>query len=84
MYKDSHQAFPGIGAAIARNLASKGASLVLGYTRDDSAEPTTKFCNELESSQGINALGVQADSGSFYDFYHLFPLPCFIECFRYV
>ena len=51
----------GIGAAIARNLASKGASLVLGYTSDKSAEPTTNLCNELESSHGINALGVQAD-----------------------
>lgn len=64
MHKDSHRSSPGIGAAIARNLASKGASLVLGYASDKSAELTTKICNELESSHGINALGVQADSES--------------------
>ncbi|KAL2041069.1 hypothetical protein N7G274_006013 [Stereocaulon virgatum] len=54
----------GIGAAIARNLASKGASLILGYTSDSSAEPTAKLASSLESSHGISVLAVQADMGN--------------------
>lgn len=54
----------GIGAAIARNLASKGASLVLGYTSDSSSKITSDLSSELEQSHGIRALGVQADMGN--------------------
>ena len=54
----------GIGAAIARNLASKGASLVLGYTSDKSEEITNKLAKELQDSHGITVLGVQADMGN--------------------
>ena len=54
----------GIGAAIARNLASKGASLILNYTSDKSGEITTNLANALESAYNINALGVQADLGN--------------------
>ncbi|MCJ1454969.1 hypothetical protein MMC28_005322 [Mycoblastus sanguinarius] len=53
----------GIGAAIARNLASKGASLVLGYTSDSSAEMSSNLASSLESSHGINTLAIQADIG---------------------
>lgn len=53
----------GIGTAIARNLASKGASLVLGYTSDSSSEPTANLADSLESSHGISSLTVQADMG---------------------
>ena len=53
----------GIGAAIARNLAAKGASLVLGYTSDKSAEATDKLAAELKETYSINAIGVQADMG---------------------
>ncbi|KAK4697157.1 L-xylulose reductase, partial [Lecanoromycetidae sp. Uapishka_2] len=54
----------GIGAAVAKNLASKGASLVLGYTSDSSAEPSSKLASTLENENGINALVVQADMGN--------------------
>ncbi|KAJ4514870.1 hypothetical protein HRR83_003212 [Exophiala dermatitidis] len=51
----------GIGAAIARNLASKGCSLLLVYTSDSSTEPTNAFCSELASEYGILCVPVQAD-----------------------
>jgi len=54
----------GIGAAIARNLASKGASLVIGYNSDRSADITSKLAVELKQSHGINVLSVQADMGN--------------------
>lgn len=54
----------GIGAAIARSLSSKGASLVLGYTTDKSEEPTNTLCKELEQNFEISAIGVQADMGN--------------------
>jgi 3-oxoacyl-[acyl-carrier protein] reductase len=54
----------GIGAAIARNLANKGASLILGYTSDSSAEPSNKLASTLENEHRINALAVQADMGN--------------------
>ena len=56
--------FSGIGAAIARNLARKGASLVLGYTSDSSTEPSTTFASSLENDHSIKALAVQADLGN--------------------
>lgn len=54
---------PGIGAAIARNLASKGASVVLNYTSDSSTERTSALSSSLESAHSIKALPVQADMG---------------------
>ncbi|KAI9835561.1 MAG: hypothetical protein M1819_002012 [Sarea resinae] len=54
----------GIGAAIARNLASKGASLVLNYTSDKSTETTEALAEELQREHGINAITVQADLGT--------------------
>ncbi|KAF2840660.1 NAD(P)-binding protein [Patellaria atrata CBS 101060] len=54
----------GIGAAICRNLAGKGCSLVMNYTSDSSAEPATKLAEELQESEGIKAITVQADMGS--------------------
>lgn len=53
----------GIGAAIARNFAKKGASLVIGYTSDSSAEISSQLASSLESAHGIKALAVQADMG---------------------
>ena len=53
----------GIGASIALRLASKGASLILGYTSDSSSEPTAKLASSLESSHNIKAIAVQADMG---------------------
>jgi len=52
---------PGIGAAIAENLANKGASVVLNYTSDSSTKPTEDLANYLQSTYNINALPVQAD-----------------------
>lgn len=54
----------GIGAAIAKNLANKGASLILGYTSDSSAAPSNKLASTLGNEHGINALAVQADMGN--------------------
>ncbi|KAL6714988.1 hypothetical protein ACLMJK_007248 [Lecanora helva] len=54
----------GIGAAIARNLATKGASLILGYTSDKSTKQTTELASSLKSSHCVNVLAVQADMGN--------------------
>lgn len=53
----------GIGAAIAQNLASKGASLVLNYTSDGSASLTKDLSEALSAGYGIQCLVVQADVG---------------------
>jgi NAD(P)-dependent dehydrogenase (short-subunit alcohol dehydrogenase family) len=54
----------GIGAETCRNLASKGASLVINYTSDSSAEKTQTLAKELEEQHGIRCLPVQADMGT--------------------
>ncbi|KAL3424467.1 short chain dehydrogenase [Phlyctema vagabunda] len=54
----------GIGAAIAQNLASKGASLVLNYTSDSSAQITQDLSDGLSAEYGITCLIVQADMGT--------------------
>ena len=54
----------GIGAAIAKNLASKGCSLVLNYTSDSSSSPIEKLVSDLETQQNVRAISVQADMGS--------------------
>jgi len=54
----------GIGAAITKNLASKGATLILNYTSDSSAKPTETLAAELKEEYGIATLPVQADLGS--------------------
>lgn len=54
----------GIGAAIARNLASKGCNLVLNYTSDSSTKITEELAAELEAEHGIQAVIVQANMGS--------------------
>ncbi|KIX95954.1 uncharacterized protein Z520_08209 [Fonsecaea multimorphosa CBS 102226] len=51
----------GIGAAIARNLAAKGCSLLLVYTSDSSTEPTHALCKELSEAHDILCFPVQAD-----------------------
>jgi NAD(P)-dependent dehydrogenase (short-subunit alcohol dehydrogenase family) len=52
---------PGIGAAIARNLAAKGCNLLLVYTSDSSTEPTQALCEELSREHSIVCKPVQAD-----------------------
>src|SRR5947199_10823166 len=51
----------GIGAAVARNLASKGCSLLLVYTSDSSTAPIHTLCEELASAYGVRCVPVQAD-----------------------
>jgi NAD(P)-dependent dehydrogenase (short-subunit alcohol dehydrogenase family) len=51
----------GIGAAVARNLAAKGCSLLLVYTSDSSTAPTQALCEELTSAHSIRCVSVQAD-----------------------
>ncbi|EGP82974.1 uncharacterized protein MYCGRDRAFT_101794 [Zymoseptoria tritici IPO323] len=54
----------GIGAAICENLASKGCSLIMNYTSDDSAKITGELAKSLEEKHSITCLPVQADLGS--------------------
>lgn len=54
----------GIGAAIARNLASKGCHLVLNYTSESSTKVTEDLAAQLQSEYDIQAVPVQANMGS--------------------
>lgn len=54
----------GIGVAIAHNLASKGANLVLNYTSDSSQQAATSLSTALTDTHGITCLVVQADMGT--------------------
>ncbi|KAF2183326.1 NAD(P)-binding protein [Zopfia rhizophila CBS 207.26] len=54
----------GIGAAIARNLASKGCNLVLNYTSESSTKLTEDLAAELQQEYGVQAVPVQASMGS--------------------
>jgi 3-oxoacyl-[acyl-carrier protein] reductase len=58
---------PGIGTAIAHNLASKGVSLVLNYTSDSSSAACTALSQTLTELHGVTCLCVQAD-GSLFTF----------------
>jgi NAD(P)-dependent dehydrogenase (short-subunit alcohol dehydrogenase family) len=53
----------GIGAAIAQNLASKGASLILNYTSDSSASQTFALAKEIETQHAVTCLPIQGDIG---------------------
>ncbi|KAL8645546.1 MAG: hypothetical protein Q9210_006649 [Variospora velana] len=53
----------GIGAAIAKNLAAKGAHVVLNYTSDSSAERANSLSFALQREHLIQALPVQANLG---------------------
>ena len=54
----------GIGAAIAENLASKGANVLINYTSDSSGPKTQTFADRLSSTHSIKAIPVQANLGS--------------------
>ncbi|KAK1756852.1 3-oxoacyl-reductase FabG [Echria macrotheca] len=54
----------GIGAAIAANLASKGANLALGYTSPSSTAQATSLADSLSSTHKIRAVALQADLSS--------------------
>ena len=54
----------GIGVAISRNLASKGANLVLNFTSESSAKPCNDLATSLTDEFGVTCLVVQADMGT--------------------
>ncbi|KAI6248227.1 L-xylo-3-hexulose reductase [Erysiphe necator] len=54
----------GIGAAIAQNLASKGAKIILNYTSPSSSQICIDLATKLQESYGVEHLVVQADMGS--------------------
>lgn len=55
---------PGIGTAIAQNLASKGCHVVLGFTSDSSQSRTHALAQDLEKQHGVLAIPIQADVGT--------------------
>lgn len=61
----------GIGEAIAENLASKGANLVLNYTSTSSEKSANELASKLESEYSVSCLVVQADMGAPTDPSHL-------------
>ncbi|KXX81951.1 3-oxoacyl-[acyl-carrier-protein] reductase FabG [Madurella mycetomatis] len=53
----------GIGAAVAKNLASKGCNVVLNYTSSSSTELAASLASEFSSAYSIRAVPIQADIG---------------------
>ncbi|KAL3480264.1 hypothetical protein BJX99DRAFT_221024 [Aspergillus californicus] len=51
----------GIGEAIAKNLASKGCSLLLNFTSESSRSRTENLCKSLATTHSIRCVSVQAD-----------------------
>ncbi len=51
----------GIGEAIARNLASKGCSLLLNYTSESSRARTEELASSLSQTHGVRCTTVRAD-----------------------
>ncbi|KAL4989726.1 hypothetical protein BDW68DRAFT_156063 [Aspergillus falconensis] len=51
----------GIGEAIAKNLASKGCSLLLNFTSESSRSRTEELCKQLATTHSIRCISVQAD-----------------------
>ncbi|KAJ0119625.1 L-xylo-3-hexulose reductase [Diaporthe amygdali] len=54
-------AFRGIGAAITKNLASKGANVLGVYTSDSSTKAAQIITADLERQHGVKIVAVQAD-----------------------
>lgn len=55
---------PGIGSAIAENLASKGSSIILGYRSASSDELARSLCQKLETEYAVKAIRARADVGT--------------------
>lgn len=51
----------GLGAALARYLAAKGANIVINYTSDASTAAATELSQELESKHSVQILLAQVD-----------------------
>jgi L-xylulose reductase len=64
MIRDLSLMCPGIGAAIAENLAAKGCNLILGYTSDSSRSATDELAASLREEHSITAIPIQADLGT--------------------
>ncbi|PTD03010.1 hypothetical protein HYE67_011081 [Fusarium culmorum] len=54
----------GIGLAITKALAARGANIVLAYTSANSAASTADIASELASKHSIKAVPIQADLGT--------------------
>ncbi|PMD47705.1 NAD(P)-binding protein [Hyaloscypha variabilis F] len=54
----------GIGAAVARNLASKGASVILNYSSESSACQASSLAQEIATQYAVACFTVKADIGS--------------------
>lgn len=57
----THANNAGIGEAIARNLASKGCSLLLNFTSESSRQRTESLCASLSATHSIRCYSIQAD-----------------------
>lgn len=62
--------FSGIGAAITKNLAAKGANVLGVYTSDSSTESARSMTTELEQQHGVKIVAVQADLSNSEDTVH--------------
>ncbi|KAJ4343089.1 hypothetical protein N0V95_006786 [Ascochyta clinopodiicola] len=51
----------GLGAALARHLAARGANVVISYTSDASTAAATKLAQELEMQHSVKTLLAQVD-----------------------
>lgn len=60
----------GIGAAITKNLAAKGANVLGVYTSDSSTESARSMTTELEQQHGVKIVPVQADLSNSEDTVH--------------
>ncbi|RSL51796.1 hypothetical protein CEP54_011226 [Fusarium duplospermum] len=54
----------GIGMAISKALAARGADLILGYASAASADDTISLADELSSKHSIKAVPLEADLGT--------------------
>ncbi|KAK2756821.1 hypothetical protein FQN54_005267 [Arachnomyces sp. PD_36] len=54
----------GLGSTIARDLASKGSSIVVNYTSDSSTEKASAIVAELKEKYSVKAIPAQADLGT--------------------
>ncbi|KAK1845657.1 3-oxoacyl-(acyl-carrier-protein) reductase [Colletotrichum chrysophilum] len=54
-------AFRGIGAAITKHLAAKGANVLGVYTSDSSTQSANDMVNALQKAHGVKVIAVQAD-----------------------
>lgn len=58
---DGKGGFAGIGAAIATNLAEKGANVLIGYLTEASDKPAAELAQELASKHNVTAVPCRAD-----------------------